>query len=74
MIERDNVDIADFYKMRIELHEQKKVALLWRTVALSWAIDLGMTDDDFDENAAMAMGEQEIRRSLDELLEGKDND
>lgn len=60
--------------MRIELHEQKKVALLWRTVALNWAIDLGMTDDDFDEHVAMVMEKLGIGRSLDELLEDKDND
>lgn len=74
MIERNKVDIADARELQIELHKQKKVALLWRTVALNLAIDLGMTDDDFDELVVIVMKKLGIGRSLDELLEGKNND
>lgn len=74
MIERNKVDIADARELQIELHEQKKLALLWRTVALNLAIELGMTDDAFDEFVVMGMKKLGIGRSLDELLEDKDND
>ena len=74
MIERNKVDIADARELQIELHEQKKVSLLWRTVALNLAIKLNMTDDDFGELVAMAMKKLGIGRLLGELLEDKDND
>lgn len=74
MSERNIVDIADARELQIELHEQKKVSLLWRTVALNLAIELGMTVDAFDEFVVMVMKKLGIGKSLDELLEDKDND
>lgn len=74
MIERNKVDLADACELRIELHEQKKVALLWRTVALNLAIKLNMTDDDFGELVAMTMKKLGIGRLLGELLEEKNDD